>query len=271
MPLSRGLFFFCGSSDYCVSFPYADRWGRSECSKCTAVQGAPMGPVSSLESPSGPVKNGWGRGICITVWRPSPHCCTHVHSVEQQQNKASLCTAGLITHSGPERAPGMSNKVVMEFRLQITKAKMEIPSWKCKVPQTPSVPWQNHSWVIYTQTLLGHFPRHFCLMESIDAMFHIELTKSPVNISADVPLILHGCRSVYLMCVFIWIMSFVESLHAIRCICSLSNVSWTIFKQLFLCESEIFQMLADVTLKIVMRSRWCTYWPTSWVIPSYIL
>lgn len=177
-----------------------------------------MGPVSSLESPSGPVKNGWGRGICITVWRPSPHCCTHVHSVEQQQNKASLCTAGLITHSGTERAPGMSNKGVMEFRLQITKTKMEIPSWKCKVPQTPSVPWQNHSWVIYTQTLLGHFPRHFCLMESIenftiDAMFHTELTKSPVNILADVPLILHGCRRVCLMCVFIWITSFVESLH----------------------------------------------------------
>jgi len=57
MPLSRGLF-FCGSSDYCVPFPYADRWGRSECSKCTAVQGAPMGPVSSPESPSCPVKNG---------------------------------------------------------------------------------------------------------------------------------------------------------------------------------------------------------------------
>lgn len=62
-----------------------------------------------------------------------------------------------------------------------------------------------------------------------------------------------------------------EFASAIRCICSLSNVSWTIFKQLFLCESEIFQMLADVTLKIVMRSRWCTYWLTSWVIPSYIL
>lgn len=147
---------FCGSSDYCVSCPYADRWGRSECSKCTAVQGAPMGPASSPESPSGPVKNGWGRGICITAWRPSPHCCTHVHSMEQQHNKAALCTAGLITHSGPEREPRKSKKAVMESRLQI-KVKMEIPKWKCKVPQTPSVPWQHHSWVIYTWTVSGHF------------------------------------------------------------------------------------------------------------------
>lgn len=128
MPLSRSLFFW-GISDYCVSFPYADRWGRSECSKCTAVQGAPMGPVSSPESPSGPVKNGWGRGICITAWRPSPHCCTHVHLVEQQQNKVSLCTTGLITHSGPERGPGMSSKGLMESR------QWKFPTESAKFPR----------------------------------------------------------------------------------------------------------------------------------------
>lgn len=82
-----------------------------------------MGPASSPQSPSGPVKNGWGRAICITAWQPSPHCGTHIHLVEQQNNKAALCTTGVITHSSPEREPGMSKKAVMDSRLQITKGK----------------------------------------------------------------------------------------------------------------------------------------------------
>lgn len=53
------------------------------------------------------------------------HTCTLGGTATKQ---SVPCTTGLITHSGPERAPEMSSKGLMEARLQITKAKMEIPN-----------------------------------------------------------------------------------------------------------------------------------------------
>lgn len=74
---------------------------------------------------------------------------------------------------------------------------------------------------------------------AIYAMFHITLTKTAVNITADVPLIQHKCRRVNLMCFHLDNIICREFASAIHCIHSLFNASLTILKQMFLCESAL--------------------------------
>lgn len=147
----------------------------------------------------------------------------------------------------------------MESRLQITKGKNGNTQLKVQSsPDTFGPLTASLMSYLYTDSLRT-FPSLFTVMESIenlamDTIFHVMFTKSPVNISADVPLMLHECWRVYLMCVFIWKMSFVKSLHLqyiafIHC----WMLEW--YCRCFTTERvnllwDVYQIYTDVTLKI---------------------